>query len=340
MLSAKVFSMGGRVEGSLGEMKITNMTGPQYFHRVVVETRDPRSGVKARRKEKVEGEATYWYQLKAFAAAVQDGAPYPTTPADAIANMKVIDAVYRAAGLQPRAVGVTDKSKLETWLRSGDGEESVIIPAATVVLVRERAGSLETLMLKKNSKLAFGGMWVFPVGRIDDADREGAPDIETAAKRAAVREAAEEAGLVVDEGSLAWISHWLPPALAPKRFATYFFVAPAPAGCGDDRRGRDPRRSVDAPRRRVGAPRCPGDRARATDVGDVARPGGFDTVDALMADAHAREPEFYETHMGKGEAGMFALWAGDAAYESGDADAPGPRHRLLMSRDGSWTLER
>ena len=102
MLSAKVFSMGGRVEGSLGAMKVTNMTGPQYFHRVVVETRDPRSGVKARRKEKVEGEATYWYQLKAFAAAVQDGTPFPTTPADAIANMKVIDAVYRAAGLQPR----------------------------------------------------------------------------------------------------------------------------------------------------------------------------------------------------------------------------------------------
>jgi predicted dehydrogenase len=102
MLSRKVFSLGGRVEGTLGEMKITNMTGPQYFHRVVVETLDPRSGVKARRKEKVEGEATYWYQLKAFAAAVQGGTPFPTTPADAIANMKVIDAVYRAAGLQPR----------------------------------------------------------------------------------------------------------------------------------------------------------------------------------------------------------------------------------------------
>src|SRR5262249_48882769 len=102
MLSRKLFSLGGSVEGTLGTMKITNMTGPQYFHRVVVETRDPRSGVRSRRKEKVKGEATYWYQLKAFAAAVQEGAPYPTTLADAIANMLVIDDVYRAAGLQPR----------------------------------------------------------------------------------------------------------------------------------------------------------------------------------------------------------------------------------------------
>jgi len=183
---------------------------------------------------------------------------------------------------------VTEKSKLETWLRSGDGEESVIIPAATVVLVRERAGSIETLMLKKNSKLAFGGMWVFPGGRIDDADREGAPDIETAAKRAAVREAAEEAGLVVDEGSLAWISHWLPPALAPKRFATYFFVAPAPAGVV----------TIDGGEIHDEAWMHPTDALARRDALEIelAPPtwvtlhdlAGFDTVDALMADAHAR----------------------------------------------------
>ncbi|MEP6626275.1 MAG: hypothetical protein ABJC79_17640, partial [Acidimicrobiia bacterium] len=53
---------------------------------------------------KVEGakKATYAYQLEAFAAAVTDGAPVLTPPADAIANMSVIDAIYRAAGLEPR----------------------------------------------------------------------------------------------------------------------------------------------------------------------------------------------------------------------------------------------
>ena len=55
-----------------------------------------------RRRERVKGEATYWYQLQAFVAAVRDGAPVLTPPSDSIANMRVIDAVYRAAGLEPR----------------------------------------------------------------------------------------------------------------------------------------------------------------------------------------------------------------------------------------------
>jgi predicted dehydrogenase len=102
LLSRRLLAVGARVRGSTGSLAVTNMTAPQYFHRLSVTTRDPRSGVEHRRKEKVDGEATYWYQLKAFAAAVQGGASFPTTPADAIANMRVIDDVYRAAGLPPR----------------------------------------------------------------------------------------------------------------------------------------------------------------------------------------------------------------------------------------------
>ena len=112
-------------------------------------------------------------------------------------------------------------------------------------------------MLRKNSKLAFGGMWVFPGGRIDDADREGRRRHRDAARRAAVREAAEEADLVVDEPALAWISHWVPPGLAPRRFATWFFVAPRAGGRGDDRRRRDPRQRVDAAGGRAGSAGTP-----------------------------------------------------------------------------------
>jgi predicted dehydrogenase len=101
--SRKLLSMGATVIGSTGEMHVFNMTGPQYFHRVTVRTRDPRSGVKQRRRERVKGEATYWYQLQAFVAAVRDGAPVLTPPSEAVKNMRVIDAVYRAAGMEPRA---------------------------------------------------------------------------------------------------------------------------------------------------------------------------------------------------------------------------------------------
>jgi 8-oxo-dGTP pyrophosphatase MutT (NUDIX family) len=48
----------------------------------------------------------------------------------------------------------------------------VIAAAATVLLLRETEGtSLEVLMLRRAAQLSFmGGMWVFPGGRVDDAD--------------------------------------------------------------------------------------------------------------------------------------------------------------------------
>lgn len=100
--SRKLLSLGARVTGENGELRVLNMTGPQYFHRVSVRTRDARSGKRTRRAFRVKGEATYWYQLKAFAAAVREGAPILTPPSDSTANMRAVDAVYRAAGLEPR----------------------------------------------------------------------------------------------------------------------------------------------------------------------------------------------------------------------------------------------
>ena len=65
----------------------------------------------------------------------------------------------------------------------------------------------------------------------------------------------------------------------------------------------------------------------------------FADVAALMADAHAREPEVYETIIVKGDDGLVAMWAGDAGYEAEDPALPGPRHRLYMSTS-TWTLDR
>ena len=45
--------------------------------------------------------ASYSYQLEAFAAAVRGG-PNLTPPADSVANMRVIDAIYAAAGMKLR----------------------------------------------------------------------------------------------------------------------------------------------------------------------------------------------------------------------------------------------
>ena len=53
-------------------------------------------------------------------------------------------------------------------------------------------------MLKKNSKITFGGMWVFPGGKIDPEDYGEESDLEYAARAAAVRETKEETGISLD----------------------------------------------------------------------------------------------------------------------------------------------
>jgi predicted dehydrogenase len=101
--SGRLLSLGADVVGSRGTLSVFNMTGPQYFHRVSVKSRDARSGKVHKRREKVSGDATYWYQLQAFVKAVGgDASANLTPPPDSVANMKVVDAVYRAAGMEPR----------------------------------------------------------------------------------------------------------------------------------------------------------------------------------------------------------------------------------------------
>ena len=85
-----------QVVGSEGTLSVFNPFSPQFGHRVRVETA---SGT---RRERFSRRATYDYQLEAFAAAVEDGAPISTTAIDAIRTMELIDATYTAAGLAIR----------------------------------------------------------------------------------------------------------------------------------------------------------------------------------------------------------------------------------------------
>jgi predicted dehydrogenase len=82
--------------GSEGEMRVFNPLAPQYAHRLTVRTKG------TKRVERFDKRASYAYQLDAFTDAVLNGTPFPTTPEDAIANMTVIDNIYRAAGLPLR----------------------------------------------------------------------------------------------------------------------------------------------------------------------------------------------------------------------------------------------
>jgi len=96
LFSAWLLRVSAAVRGDAGELSVLNPVVPHLYHRLRVRTKD------GTRVERLPGDATYTHQLRAFVAAVREGTPVPTDPADAIANMRVIDAVYRAAGLSPR----------------------------------------------------------------------------------------------------------------------------------------------------------------------------------------------------------------------------------------------
>jgi len=96
MWSTNLFQMSAKVVGEHGELRALNPVMPQMFHRLSV-----RSSA-GKRVERFPRRPTYAYQLDAFVAAVLRGEPVKTTPADAVENMTVIDAIYAAAGLPLR----------------------------------------------------------------------------------------------------------------------------------------------------------------------------------------------------------------------------------------------
>jgi len=227
-------------------------------------------------------------------------------------------------------------------------EEHPLIPAATVVLLRDAPGGVgfEALMVRRNTKLEFaGGMWVFPGGRIDPTDHvdgivsDDPAAVFAASARAAVREAFEESGLHLDVSDLVAFSHWTPPSVTPKRFATWFFAAHAPAGDitidgGEilDHRWMAP---LDALRRRN---RHEIELAPPTwiTLSTLCRyERAADAIDAFRA----AEPERFATRFAIVGPDVIAMYEGDAGYETSDPDAVGGRHRLRMAHAG-WRYER
>jgi predicted dehydrogenase len=82
--------------GSYGRAQLVNFIHVHEDDRLIITTQD------GERVEQLGTKSTYTYQLEAFTAAIRDARPFLTTPSDAVANMRLIDACYRAAGLHPR----------------------------------------------------------------------------------------------------------------------------------------------------------------------------------------------------------------------------------------------
>ena len=94
--SRRLLSLSAQVWGDAGRLRVFNYIAPSTYHRLTWH-----SGGR-RHSEQVPGETTYTHQLRAFLSTVRDGGPVPTSARDGVANMAVIDGIYRAAGLEPR----------------------------------------------------------------------------------------------------------------------------------------------------------------------------------------------------------------------------------------------
>lgn len=220
-------------------------------------------------------------------------------------------------------------------------EASPAIPASTVVILRDGDSGTEVLMLHRTSKVHFGGMWVFPGGRIDPEDYPEDQDVNVAARNAAVRETREEANIGMDSDDFVQFAHWTPPASTPRRYATWFYACAAKTG----------EQTVEVDGEEIQdhewiKPAAALERHAKGEI-DLAPPtwvtlyhiDRHQPAAAALEHFAASEPQVYETHVGLRADGVrVAMWAGDAGYADTNADAEGSRHRLVMAKDG-FTFE-
>jgi 8-oxo-dGTP pyrophosphatase MutT (NUDIX family) len=206
-------------------------------------------------------------------------------------------------------------------------------PASTVVLLRDTASGLQTLLLKRTKALIFaGGAWVFPGGALDPEDFEGVGDDVVAASRvAAAREAHEESGLLPQLADMVLLSHWTTPVGEPRRFSTWIYAAPVAV---DEAVVIDGGEIHDS--RWVSVGEAVAEHEAGTlnmlpptyiTLCNLSR---FDTVEqVVMAERHSPAPEVFPVFSSDGEQ-IIVMFRGDAGYDSGDGAAPGPRHRARL----------
>lgn len=218
-------------------------------------------------------------------------------------------------------------------------------PAATLVLLRDTVDGPQVLMVRRHAQLRFhGGAWAFPGGRIEvddgwSVEESDGKQILGAARRAAAREAHEEAGVEVIPDDLVLFSRWVTPEGLPKRFDAWFFAA-------SDRGGEV---VVDGSEIDDHCWMRPGEALAAQARGDIELPPPtFVTlaslrhhvgVETMLAELRRTPAPLFVPRMCVVPGGACTLYEGDAGYASADADVPGPRHRLWMIDSGWWYEE-
>jgi 8-oxo-dGTP pyrophosphatase MutT (NUDIX family) len=182
-----------------------------------------------------------------------------------------------------------------------------------------------------------GDLWAFPGGHVDAGDQAGS-DLETA-KQCAVRETLEETGLALKSQDLIYFARWITPKIMPRLFDTWFFLAMGAfenvrvdgteiighAWCSPSQALADHNNHV----RRLTAPTF-------VFLSRLAETNGNPVDPKQIRDTHTA---CFQGRIVDLPDGQCSLYQEDEAYQHGDLDKPGPRHRLWM-RTTEWKYEK
>jgi len=224
-----------------------------------------------------------------------------------------------------------------------------IKPSATLILLRDTAQGLETLLLKRHQDMTFGNSWVFPGGKIDPQDyakaktqqahyeRKGhaEPEEVAAAYHAAIRESREEAGIIMDEQNLILLSCWTTPPLGERpRFRTWFFVGQT----GEQAIVVDGKEMLDY-RWMLVKDAVKMENVRALNLfpptyNTLLEISEYSNVTTALAALRTKPLQHYNPKLMPCQDGYVSLYEGDAGYETSDIHAVGARHRLIVDSHG------
>ena len=220
--------------------------------------------------------------------------------------------------------------------------EIKIKPAATVVLLNEKDGDIDVLLLHRNKSLSFfGGTWVFPGGRVEQRDYINASTTRfiDVARVAAVREVMEETGVDIQSNDLTPLSLWTTPEGMSKRFKTWFFYTIVRS------------REVFVDNKEITGYQwmSPKKALEAHECNQLPlSPPTYVTLNMLYSHKSANQlyhgnrslpPLIFTPKPLQIEGGICFLYEGDAGYEDKDMNRSGSRHRL-WAVEGRWRYER
>jgi len=230
---------------------------------------------------------------------------------------------------------------------SADSDDEDVPVAATVVIVRDGDAGAEVLMIKRPDRGSFAAAWVFPGGKLEPGDSAGGAgdDPMGAARRAGVRETAEETGLILDAAALVPLSHWDPPPGLQLRIRTWFFLAADPGGpialAADEVVASSWAHPGEMLERhgRGELTLYPPTWVTLRTLAELSLGGAGDVAD-LLAAVRMTGIRSFETRAARGPSGPMLLWDGDAGFADGTVAAEAAaRHRLDVS-NLPWIYER